>query len=124
MSIQEYRERLERDDVIRCAVARAAGPALLDLIESGQRLNDPTGAHYRDMNSDRVYGLVRIIGDYQWLHPAGSPERRRAAAALACGHGYNLTDSCPMCDNNMPPTPGALPLIALTHAHKGDTHNG
>lgn len=113
MSIETFRAKAKHDRVIRDAVARAAGPGLIAMIEGGQRLNDLDGLDYRALGNDNVFHLVQIIADYRYLQPVGSVERARAVAVLACGHGYNLTDSCPMCDNNRPPTPGCLPLIAL-----------
>lgn len=122
MSIETFRAKSAHDRAICDAIARAVGPGLLDMIEGGQRFNDPAGFDYRDMNDDRVYHLVRIIADYRNLMSAEheGDEYDRATAALACGHGYNLTDSCPMCDNNRPPTPGCLPLIALVRTYDED----
>lgn len=120
MTIAEYRARAAHDRTIADAVAVAAAPGLLDMIDNGQRLNDPAGINYRDMNDERVHHLVRIISDYRNLQPKGTPDYYRATAALACGHGYYLTDSCPMCDNDCPPTPGCLPLIALIPTLKTD----
>lgn len=121
MSINEYRARSTRDRKIRDGLARATGPGLLDMIESGQRLNNPNGIYYRDMNNYEVYMLVRIIDDYRALmHKDGNEaEFDRAEAALACGHGYFLKDSCPGCQNNADPYPGCLPLIALVPTPKG-----
>lgn len=113
MSIHTYRARSDHDNKIRDAVALAAGPALLALVESGQRLNDPAGITRRDMNDREVYELVSILADYRRLTAEGSEERRRADAAMACGHGYTLMASCPGCDNDDPAYEGALPLITL-----------
>ena len=113
--ILEYRARSKHDYVIRDAVARAVAPGLLDLIESGQRLTHLDGNRYRDMNDRTVYELVAIIADYRSLmrEEDNTTELARAEAALACGHGYTLVDSCPGCDNDHDPYPEALPLITL-----------
>jgi hypothetical protein len=116
----EFRARAARDHAMRNAVAAAAGPGLLDMIENGQRLNDPRGSLYSDLGKDHVWSLVRIIEDYKYIQEPYSPEYHRAAAALACGHGYNLTDSCPGCDNDLPPNPDCLPLIALVRVPAED----
>lgn len=118
--ILEYRSRVGHDIKIRDAVARAVAPGLLDLIESGQRLNNPQSNRYRGMNDREVFDLVRIIADYGALMRDTDPvEEARTVAALACGHGYTLMDSCPGCDNYEDPTPGALPLIALVRVPEG-----
>lgn len=122
MGIMEYRAKVKHDNQIRDAVARAVAPGLLDLIESGQRLTTLEGVRRRSMNDRTTFELIAIIADYRSLmgNEGNTTEAARAEAALACGHGYTLMDSCPGCDNYEDPTPRALPLIALVRVPEGE----
>lgn len=113
--LDELRKRSGCDRGISDAVARAAGPGLVEMVINGQRLNHPGGIRYKSADDEAVWHLIRIISEYRFLLPAGSDERRRAERVLACGHGYYLTDSCPFCGDHGD-LDGYDPLIALVRS--------